>query len=142
MLNDELHFLLLKSFHHSNNIITQKIYDLGLLPGQPKILEYLLEHDGAMAKDISRDHVLDKSTIASLLARMEKQNLITRKNHASDKRAYSIYLTEKGRYMAHEVKEICTGVDNRAFKNITPQNKQQFLQILNIIIKNLGEEDR
>ena len=43
--------------------------------------------------------------------------------------------------MAHEVKEICTGVDNRAFKNITPQNKQQFLQILNIIIKNLGEED-
>ena len=106
MLNNELHFLLLKAFNHSNNLIIQQVYDLDLLPGQPKILEYLLEHDGTIAKNISRDHVLDKSTITSLLTRMEKQNLIVRKNQINDKRAYSIYLTEKGKESAQKVKQI------------------------------------
>lgn len=140
MLNNELHFLLLKAFNHSNNLIIQQVYDLDLLPGQPKILEYLLEHDGTIAKNISRDHVLDKSTITSLLSRMEKQNLIVRKNQINDKRAYSLHLTEKGKESAQKVKQICGHVDDIAFKNISSEDKQQFLQILNIIIKNLREE--
>ena len=45
MLDQELHFLLLRAFHHSNRLITQQIAVLGLYPGQPKILEYLLEHE-------------------------------------------------------------------------------------------------
>ena len=68
MLSDELHFLLLKSFHHSNKNIVQKISSLKLLPGQPKILEYLLEHNGSIAKDISNYCVLDKSTITSFIS--------------------------------------------------------------------------
>ena len=87
--------LLLKSFHHSNKNIVQKISSLKLLPGQPKILEYLLEHNGSIAKDISNYCVLDKSTITSLLVRMEKDGLITRKAHSTDKRSAYIYLTEK-----------------------------------------------
>ena len=55
MLDQELHFLLLRAFHHSNRLITQQIAVLGLYPGQPKILEYLLEHDGCIARDICRD---------------------------------------------------------------------------------------
>ena len=95
MLSGELHFLLLKSFHHSNKNIVQKISSLKLLPGQPKILEYLLEHNGSIAKDISNYCVLDKSTITSLLVRMEKDGLIMRKTHSTDKRSAYIYLTEK-----------------------------------------------
>lgn len=105
MLSGELHFLLLKSFHHSNKNIVQKISSLKLLPGQPKILEYLLEHNGSIAKDISNYCVLDKSTITSLLVRMEKDGLITRKAHSTDKRSAYIYLTEKGLQMAHKVKK-------------------------------------
>ena len=140
MLSDELHFLLLKSFHHSNKNIVQKISSLKLLPGQPKILEYLLEHNGSIAKDISNYCVLDKSTITSLLVRMEKDGLIMRKTHSTDKRSAYIYLTEKGLQMAHKVKEICFSIDDKALKNIPPQEKQHLLKTLNIIIKNLEEE--
>ena len=72
---------------------------------------------------------------------MEKQNLIVRKNQINDKRAYSIYLTEKGKESAQKVKQICGHVDDIAFKNISSEDKQQFLQTLNIIIKNLREEN-
>ena len=72
MLSGELHFLLLKSFHHSNKNIVQKISSLKLLPGQPKILEYLLEHNGFIAKDLSNYFVFVKSTITTILVRIEK----------------------------------------------------------------------
>ncbi len=75
MLSEELHYLLLRAFHHSNKAIVQKIPELDLFPGQPKILEYLLEHNSSIAKEICEGCVLDKSTIANLLPRMEKQEL-------------------------------------------------------------------
>lgn len=140
MLSEELHFLLLKSFHHSNKLIIKQIYKLNLLPGQPKILEYLLEHDGSIAKDISKGCVLDKSTVTSLLLRLEKQNLIIKKNHFNDKRSYYIYLTPKGKKVAIEVKIICSFVDNKAFKNISPTKQHDFIETLNTIINNLEEE--
>ncbi|WP_302486791.1 MarR family winged helix-turn-helix transcriptional regulator [uncultured Megamonas sp.] len=140
MLSDELHFLLLKSFHHSNKNIIQKVSVLNLLPGQPKILEYLLENNGSIAKDISNGCVLDKSTITSLLLRMEKQDLITRKTHSTDKRSSYIYLTEKGIDMAQKVKKICFTVDDKALKNIPPQNKKILLETLNTVIDNLKED--
>lgn len=140
MLSDELHFLLLKSFHHSNKNIIQKISVLNLLPGQPKILEYLLENNGSIAKDISSGCVLDKSTVTSLLLRMEKQNLIIRKTHATDKRSSYVYLTEKGLTMAKKIKQICFTIDDKALKNIPPQNKKILLETLNTVIDNLKED--
>ena len=87
MLEDELHFQLLRSFHFSNRAIVAQTSQLKLMPGQPKILLYLLEHDGAMAKEITEGCVLDKSTVTSLLARMAQQELIVRHPHARDRRA-------------------------------------------------------
>jgi hypothetical protein len=42
--------------------------------------------------------------------------------------------------MAHKVKEICFSIDDKALKNIPPQEKQHLLKTLNTIIKNLEEE--
>ncbi|MFR9256426.1 MAG: hypothetical protein ACLVJ6_13525 [Merdibacter sp.] len=47
MLEDELHFQLLRSFHFSNRAIVTQTSQLKLMPGQPKILLYLL---GMMAR--------------------------------------------------------------------------------------------
>ena len=44
---------------------------------------------------------------------MEKDGLITRKTHSTDKRSAYIYLTEKGLQMAHKVKEICFSIDDK-----------------------------
>lgn len=66
----DLHYLLLLGFNRSNKAIVSKTSLEGLMPGQPKILEFLLEHDGCTQKEISNGCVLDKSTVTSLLSRM------------------------------------------------------------------------
>ena len=142
MLEAELHFLLLRGFHYRNKAISQKVLALGLYPGQPKILEYLLEHDGAIAKEIGEGCVIDKSTIANLLLRMERQNLLYKKEHPLDKRASHIHLTEEGQALAVKVKEICAQTDEAAFRGISRDRQETFLQTLRTILSNLEEGTR
>lgn len=93
----------------------------GLCPGQPKILEYLLEHDGCIARDICSGCVLDKSTMTSLLARMEKQGLVRKEESGDDRRAVHIYMTEKGRTLAERIKLGCLRLDETALQGISQE---------------------
>lgn len=138
MLNQEIHFLLLKCFHYSNKMIVQKTSELGLYPGQPKILECLLEKDGQTPKEIGMTCVLDKSTMTSLLQKMEKQGLIYRKLHQHDKRSVLIFLTDSGMKLALEVKKICHQVDDIAYQNLSIE-KKELNEILNQIIHHFKE---
>ena len=77
-MKKDLHYMLLVAFNRSNKVITRQILEKGLMPGQPKILEFLLENDGCTQKEIGKGCVLDKSTVTSLLSRMEENGLVSR----------------------------------------------------------------
>lgn len=141
MIDHELHYLLLVGFHQSNRIIVNGILKAGLMPGQPKILEFLSEHDGATQKDISAGCVLDKSTVTSLLSRMLEHQLVEKKCDPHDGRAVHIFLTENGRRQAAKVKAICEKVDNAAFENIPPAEQEQFIRTFHQILNNLRKAE-
>lgn len=114
MLDDEVHFLLMRAFNSSNRAVVERTSALGLLPGQPKILEYLSEHDGSRATDICAGCVLDKSTMTSLLSRMESDGLIERRRSETDGRSSGVWLTARGietaRRMRFSIAEVDTAV--------------------------------
>ena len=140
MLDQEAHFLLLRAFHHSHKYITKRTQELGLFPGQPKILEYLLEHEGCIARDICEDCVLDKSTMTSLLTRMERQGLVAREESSADRRATFLHLTEQGRDMALAVKTIFRAADDQALQGVPEEERQTLIRLLHTVISNLEEE--
>lgn len=136
MRQPSLHLLLLEAFLRSNRELTKKLPQAGLLPGQPKILEFLLTNDGCSQKDISEGCILDKSTVTSLLKRMEAAKLISKQTAATDQRSSIIYLTAEGRQKALWVQQELMNVDEAEFADITLKERQQFLQTLEKIIKN------
>ena len=140
MLDQEVHFLLLRAHHYSHKYITKRTQELGLYPGQPKILEYLLEHDGCIAREICESCVLDKSTMTSLLSRMESQGLIVREESCQDKRAVHICLTEQGRAMADAVKVIFRAADAQTLQGIPETERKMLTRLLQTAILNLEEE--
>ncbi|MGI6010316.1 MAG: MarR family winged helix-turn-helix transcriptional regulator [Ruminococcus sp.] len=142
MLNDELHFLLMKCFYHNNRMIIQKIQGTGLYPGQPKILECLTEKDGISPKEIGTICALDKSTITGLLNKMERQQLIVRRSLSTDKRSVKIYLTDYGRQMGEQVKEIFRSVDDFASKDLSAEEKTILIGILKKIISTFEREEK
>lgn len=134
---NDLHYLLLVGQHHSNRIMVRRVRPLRLMPGQPKILEFLLENDGCTQKQIGEGCLLDKSTVTSLLCRMETTNLITKETDDSDRRSVSIHLTQKGWEMAEKVQAFGYETDELGWKNIPEEEKEIFLSIFRKIINNL-----
>ena len=136
MTQPSLHLLLLEAFLRSNRELTKKLPKAGLLPGQPKILEFLLTHDGCSQKEIGEGCILDKSTVTSLLKRMEAAALIYKKPDANDQRSSLIYLTDLGKGKALWVQKTLCKIDEVELADITSEERQQFKQTLNKIIQN------
>ena len=137
-MEKKLHYLLYRAFQYNNRRIVRQTEKMGLMPGQPKILEYLLEHEGALSKEIGLGCTLDKSTVAGLLPRLEQQGMICRKEHETDRRAARIFLTPAGRKAAERVKKICEEADRIAFHNFSEEEENCFTDALRKIIENIS----
>ena len=135
MSKEKLHLLLLEAFLRSNRRLAQ-LPQAGLLPGQPKILEFLLEHNTSTQKAVSEGCFLDKSTVTTLLKRMEKDNLIYKQAHPTDQRSSLICLTEKGNEKAIWVQQSLNAIDEAEFASIPSNEREQFLATLGKIIAN------
>ena len=133
----ELHYLLLVEGNYSNKAIVKRMRSQNLMPGQPKILDFLLDHDKCTQKEISKGCVLDKSTVTSLLSRMEKTNLIRKIPCMEDRRNSIVTLTEEGFQKALHVRKICHSVDKQAWEGISEAEKHITIQTLLHIIMNL-----
>ena len=133
----ELHYLLLVAGNYSNKAIVKRMRSQNLMPGQPKILDFLLDHDKCTQKEISKGCVLDKSTVTSLLSSMEKTNLIRKIPCMEDRRNSIVTLTEEGFQKALHVRKICHSVDKQAWEGISEAEKHITIQTLLHIIMNL-----
>ncbi|HIU25378.1 MAG TPA: MarR family transcriptional regulator [Candidatus Copromorpha excrementigallinarum] len=139
MNNRDLHYLLLVSQYLCNRRIVSRTNKLELLPGQPKILEFLLEHDGCSQKEIGEGCLLDKSTVTSLIPRMEGLELIAKHPDPEDGRVFRISLTPKGRRLASMVRGIVSETDRLAWKGIKDDEREAFILTMQKIIENLKE---
>ena len=112
-MNESLHHLLMTDHLLFQKALLAGIRETGLTLGQPKVLDYLLTHDGAIQREIAEACHIEPATITSLLAGMEKKGLIVRQNQQGNRRSLFVYLTENGKKMAMEV--------DRAFQCIEKQ---------------------
>ena len=132
-----------KLMMENNTMYTKKVFDnvadRKLSKGQPKILEYLYENDGAVQKDIEKSCFIEKENVTSILARMEKNELIIRKIDPNNRRFQFVYLTDKGKVEAKFVIDSFAKLENNALKDFTDEEKMQFVNFLNRVNKNLKE---
>lgn len=135
-----IHHQLLEAFSHSNRAMLERTRRLGLKPGQPKVLEFVIQHEGCTQREIARACVMDKSTATGILARMEEEGLIERHASPDDRRIASVHLTEAGRAAATRVLAICDEVDAIAWKGMDAQERRTLTRLLGRVIANLSEE--
>lgn len=67
-----------RTFHAQRNAIRPGMADIGLSPGQPKILHYLLNHDGCMQRELADACDIEPATVSRLLDKMEEDGLVRR----------------------------------------------------------------
>ena len=134
-----------KLMMENNTMYTKKVFDnvadRKLSKGQPKILEYLYENDGAVQKDIAKSCFIEQATVTSILARMEKNELIIRKVDPDNRRFQFVYLTEKGKETQRNCQDVICEIEKECFAGFSDEEKEQAKVLFERMYNNLNRED-
>ena len=141
MADRNLHYLLLVGHQHAYRRIMGAVCNGRLQPGQPKILDFLTDHQGCTQKEIGEGCVLDKSSVTGLLSRMEEAGLVRRESCPQDRRVVRIYLTERGAQEARWVQEVFDQVDAIGWGDIPQEEQEQFISTFRKIICNFENRE-
>lgn len=141
-MQNSLHFQLMVTQNTMLHQILTGAMQCGLDPGQPKILEYLSEHDGCQQLELARKCELNKSTITGIVKRMEAKGLIRREDNAEDARCVAVYLTEEGKKAVRQMETIFEETERKALRGISSQEQEQFMLILQRMHTNLNSEQK
>lgn len=133
------HYLLMLNYSHFQKNVFEKLKSSGLTMGQPKILDYLNEHDGANQKEIANGCNIEPGSLTSVLNRMEDKQLIERRMLNNNRRSYHIYLTEKGKQLQEEVVSTFNKLERNAFDNFSKEEQELFMVMFEKIYCNLKE---
>ena len=118
----------------------ERIGNEGLSSGQPKVLDFLLEHDGCMQKEIARACSVEAASVTSLLNKMEKDGLVERKIPRENRRVSLVWLTDLGREKARSVRGAFDELEEALFKGFTQEERTALLEMLVRIHDNLRQE--
>ena len=136
-MNDTLHYLLMADHALLQKILFANIRDSGLSLGQPKVLDFLKDHDGAVQKDIAKGCHIEPASLSTILTGMEKSGLITRETNENNRRNLYIYMTDKGKAICEQVTEHFSQIQKKALSGFTEEEIENILTYLTKIHKNL-----
>lgn len=135
--HDSLYLIFNSTIRHYY-IRTQKLLEeVGLYPGQPRVLQALWVEDGLSQKEIGEKLNIKPSTVTVMINRMEKAGLVSRRQDKTDLRVSKIYLEKKGIDLKDDIKNISNKVNDETFKGFSEDEKKTMNSYLERICKNL-----
>ncbi len=111
--------------------------EVGVYPGQPPMLFVLSKEDGQSQKELANKLNLKPATITVMLKRMEKANLVERRQDPEDQRVSRVYITEQGKEIYEKVNKIMKNLEEECFGNFTVEEKVILRRLLMQIRENL-----
>lgn len=106
-----------------------------MLPRE-RILQVILEggEDGMRQKDILEEVHVNPSSLSELINKLESDRYIERKADPEDRRATRIFLSEMGKARAYEVTDAHREACAKMFANLSEEEKNQLLVLLDKIL--------
>ena len=99
-------------------------------PEQWGILNLLEEEEGLTQSEIAEKTIKDKANITRILDVMQRNGLIQRRKHENDRRAYKIFLTDKGRHLQYTLAQYVQEIDNQACEGLSVEELMELNRIL------------
>ena len=115
-----------------------RLKDTGLTIGQPKILDYLKDHDGAGQKDIAQGCHIEPGTLTTLLNRMEDAGLVERRTLNGNRRSLYVFLTEKGKQQVALVTEAFSAMEGEAFRGMSETECEILMRLMHQVYENIS----
>ena len=124
-MKESLHYLLMANHFMIQKALVTSVKDTGLTSGQPKVLDYLKNHNGAVQKDIAAGCHIEPASLTAILNGMETKGLIERRLCPDNHRFYNVYLTETGRLYVGRLENEFDTIESYALQNFSEADLQR-----------------
>ena len=128
------HYLLMADHAMLQKLVMSRIKPLGLTTGQPKVLDFLQDHDGAMQKDIAQGCHIEPSSLSTILGGMERAGLLERSTRDENRRTVYVRLTDLGREQCRRLNAIFAAAEEEALRGFSEYRQMVFGAMLVILM--------
>lgn len=135
-MSRSFHYLIMAEHSIFQKELLNRLKNTGLTIGQPKILDYLKDHDGTGQKDIAQACHIEPGTLTTLLNRMEETGLVERRMLNGNRRSFYIFLTDKGKKHSQQVAKVFNELESEAFRGISSKDRETFMKLFEKIYHN------
>ncbi|MGD0623596.1 MAG: MarR family transcriptional regulator [Thermodesulfobacteriota bacterium] len=135
----QMGFLLSRATWAMNNFVNRMLKESGLADisvAYFAVLQALWDKDGLNISALGDRAHLEKSTMTSLIDRMEGAGLLRREDHPTDRRAYKICLTVRGKELEEKLDQVVSRVYKHLTRGIPEKDLQKSIEVCRGLIKN------
>lgn len=111
---------------------------LEISPGQLVVLYSLFMKDNISISELSKNVLLDNSTLTGLIDRLEKASFVMRIDTPNDRRSYQIILTEKAKSHKATILQLMKQIESKMLEGSSEAEIFMFRSILQRILINFN----
>ena len=119
--------------------IGKQIINFDITPEQLIVLKELAKEEGISQKELSIRLDKDQNTVKAMIDKLEVKSFIKRKENKLDKRAFSLYLTEKAKKELPIIENYENQVLYTIVKELNPNDAEIIKNTLKKIRSNISE---
>lgn len=123
----------------SNNLIVKELEKRGhsgLAPSHGDILSALIFHGEMTKTEISNKINKERSTVTTLIKKLEKEGYLSSRINEEDSRSAIVYLTPKGKIMKKDFIEISEMLYEIQYSGMSEEQIESFKKGLELVYKN------
>jgi DNA-binding MarR family transcriptional regulator len=119
----------------------RRVKALGFTRSQWWVLNHLFRNDGVTQSELADILEVEKATLGRLLDRMEQKGWVRREEHAGDRRAKRIFLTDEVEPAIKAMRAAAAEIRREAVAGLAVAQQDQFVDALLAIKANLARLD-
>lgn len=123
-----------------NTISDMEFKEMGLEKGQYIIVVRVCENEGISQEEISNMIKVDRTTVAKSVKKLIEKGYIDRVQNESDKRAYKLFSTEKGKKTYEFLRREEDYSTKNALLGFSQEEKAKLLELLKRAASNVERE--
>jgi DNA-binding MarR family transcriptional regulator len=128
-------------YRHMQILISSELQPYRIGSGQYIFLISIAFHQPITQKALSERLLIDKTTTAKAIAKLEAEGYVRREADPTDNRYQLLFLTESGREVVPKVQEALSRVKRKTRKGITDEQYDLLNDLLKTVLSNLSEQE-
>lgn len=117
--------------------VHMKEKNLPITPDQFRMLTHLWQNDGCSQQELAVGSMRDRANVTRIIDILEREGIVERKDHETDRRIFKIQLTQKGKDLEKDATACGRAAIEDALKGVSKSDLEVCLKVLNKTIENL-----